>query len=371
MREGPIRRILIVKPSSLGDLVHTLPLANAIKDHWPEVEIDWLVNRAFEPLLSGHPAIARTFPFDRAGLRGPAGLWRGRRDLALLVRELRARRYDLSLDLQGLLRSGLFSFFSGARLRVGFANAREGSPLFYDRRIAPPDRLVHAIHRNLALVAAIGVPAPARPEFRLPVLPAARQAVRAALGSAVAPPSTGRAGAPAPRGAKDAATSRRVVSVFPLGRWSSKFWPPGRCAELLDGLALRPDLLPVLGGSGDERPYAREVASLARSPFLDLVGKTDLPGLVALVAESSVVVAQDSAALHLASALGRPTVGLFGPSTPRYSGPFGVPNRIVRLGLSCSPCLERRCPLGTTACLAELPGERVLSGVLSLLEKIG
>ncbi len=339
-------RVLVVKPSSLGDLVHTMPLVVRLKEVRPDVEIDWLVNRSFAPLLEGHPAIDRVVPFDRGRWQGPLATWEARGELRDLARRLRTRRYDVALDLQGLLRSAVLSVLSGARRRIGFAGAREGSAFFYHRRHPQPARLVHAVHRNLSLLEAIGVRVDPTVPIRFDLAPSDEDLARtrALLGPG----------------------DRPRVAVFPLGRWPSKTWPAAAAADLLDRLDAS-GATGVLAGAASEADYAAEVVARATRPHVDAVGRTDLRGLVALIAQADVVVAHDSAALHLASALDVPTVALFGPSNPRYSGPFGVPNRVVRLGLDCSPCMRRTCPLGTTACLHQLSGQAVHEAVLPLL----
>lgn len=324
--------------------MHTLPVATAVKRARPAVEVDWLVNRSLASLLEDHPAVDRAIPFDRGRWTGPWTTFRRQGEIVDLVRRLRRARYDVAIDFQGLLRSGLLTLASGARRRIGFANAREGSRLAYDAAVSPTDHLLHVVDRNLLLLEGV-VETDGRVEFDIEPHPGAVADVAALLEGAGRP---------------------RVV-VFPLGRWPSKHWPAAACATFLSRLAARTDAVGVLAGSPDDRPYADGVGRLIGHPHRDLVGRTDLRQLVALVADADLVVAQDSAALHLAGALGVPTVALFGPSNPRYSGPYGVDNRVLRAGVDCSPCMRRTCRLGTTACLTELTGEGVFETVQDLL----
>src|SRR5437763_8563774 len=131
------RRIGLIKPSALGDVIHALPVLGALRHRFPHAHLTWVVNRAYEPLLKGHSALDATLPFDRGALRG--GWWSALTHALRFGRELRAQRFDLVIDLQGLLRTGLMTAATGAPRRVGFANAREGANLFYTQRVAVPN----------------------------------------------------------------------------------------------------------------------------------------------------------------------------------------------------------------------------------------
>ncbi len=156
-------RICLIKPSSLGDVVHALPVLSALRDRWPSSHIAWVVNRGLRGLVEGHPYLDQVIPFDRAAARiNPKGL----REIGRFLTELRAERFDLTIDLQGLLRSGLMTAATGAPVRVGLASAREGAPRFYTDRIATsPDR-PHAVDRLLAVAAAFGADV-AMPRFQV------------------------------------------------------------------------------------------------------------------------------------------------------------------------------------------------------------
>ena len=164
------RRILLVKPSSLGDVIHALPVVSAIHRHWPEAELRWLVQPAWRSLVETHPGVSGTVLFPREKFRGPAG-WI--RSLAWL-RTLGDWKPDLAIDLQGLLRSALFARFSGAPRIIGLSDAREGARLLHGERVAVSAG-DHAVHRYLSVLDVLGIPRPDRAEFELPQgkLPAA------------------------------------------------------------------------------------------------------------------------------------------------------------------------------------------------------
>ncbi|MEW6249949.1 MAG: lipopolysaccharide heptosyltransferase II [Planctomycetota bacterium] len=345
-RSADPRRILLIKPSSLGDVVHALPVLAALRRAWPQAHIAWLVNSAFAPLLERHPLLDETIVFDR---RTYGRMLRSRRAAAAFIRfarDLRARQFDLVVDLQGLFRSGFLSWASGAPQRVGFAGAREFAWLFYTRRIRPPAAARHAVDRNVHLARALDLPVTA--EFPLPVAEDERRSARALLQAA--------AGRPVPH----------FLAVLPGARWESKRWPAARFADLIEDLSTYDSAVCVLLGAPDERPCATEILARCKAPLIDLVGRTSLPMLVALLAEADLVISNDSGPLHLAAALHRPLVALFGPTSPARTGPYSDTARVVQRPLPCAPCFRRRCPLGHHDCLQGLPVDAVLHSVREL-----
>ena len=157
------RRILLVKPSSLGDVIHSLPVVSAIHRHWPDAELRWLIQPAWRSLVESHPGVSGTILFPRDRFRSPSGWIRS----VAWLGTLRDLKPDLAIDLQGLLRSALFSRFSGAARVVGLSDAREGAWLLHGER-APVDNNAHAVTRYLAVLDILGIPKPERPEFELP-----------------------------------------------------------------------------------------------------------------------------------------------------------------------------------------------------------
>lgn len=336
IRDGAApRNILIIKPSSLGDIVHALPVLHGLRAKYPEAHIAWLVGTGFAPLLDGHPKIDELIRFDRARFgrmwRSPAifvEFWR-------LVAEIRRRRFDLVVDLQGLIRSGLMAWLSGG-WSVGFAEAREFAWAFYSRRVRPAAAAVHAVEKNLAVAAACGVTIKT-PEFDLAVTEAERTSARALL----AENGLGR---------PDAA----FLAVLPGARWASKQWPAARFAELIDRLAAEGRPRCVLLGAPSERWIAEAIVEACKSPPVDLVGRTNLRQLTAVLELSEQVICLDSGPMHIAAALGKPLVALFGPTNPQRTGPYSASARVVTHAVPCAPCYRRVCPLGHHDCLVRL-----------------
>ncbi len=340
-------RILIIKPSSLGDIVHALPVLAALRARHPRARIAWLAGESFAPLLEGHPLLDDVIRFDRRRfgrmLQSPRIFW----EFLRFVADLRRRRFDLVIDLQGLVRSGFLAFASGARERIGFAKARELAGAFYSRRVRCPADDVHAVDRNLCVAAALGLPADT-PGFPLALRPDEHAQARALLADVGTRPL------------------ERFTAVLPGARWPSKQWPAQHWAGLLARLA-QEDLPPavLLGGPGD-LPVLQAIQGACPVPLLSLVGRTSLRQLTALLARAELVICCDSGPMHLAAALGRPLVALFGPTNPQRTGPYGRAARVVSLSVPCAPCYARTCPLQHHDCLERLSIERVIAEVRKL-----
>ena len=325
-------RILIIKPSAIGDVVHTLPVLNLVRRQWPEAHVAWLVTPACSGLLDGHPQLDEVIPFERrrfgAGWRSPTaamGLFR-------FARELRRRTFDLVIDLQGLFRSGWLAWQTRAPVRVGFANAREFAPLFYTHRVPVENADQHAIDRYLTLAETLGCPREPV-EFRFATTAEDRRFVGQLLGD-------------------DAA----YAVLLPGTNWATKRWPVEHFAALVEPLRERFGLRAVAAGGPGDSDLARQIPGA-----LDLTGKTNLRQLVALLERSAVVVANDSGPMHIAAALGRPLVTPYGPTSPVRTGPYGRMDSVIRLDIVCSPCFSRTC--SHQSCLKWLGPEPVLREV--------
>jgi lipopolysaccharide heptosyltransferase I len=304
----PPRRLLLVRLSSLGDIVHALPVAAASRAAFPSAYIAWLVDERWCPLVeqvSGLDAV----------LSVPRNSWSGvRQEIARLRRE----RFDCVLDVQGLYKSALLARFSGSSLRVGFdwAHAREGpASLFYNLRVSP--KYGHRIDKNLALAAAIGAPAASagsqgRALFPLRVPPVAEASVREML---------------------RAQNVGEYFMLSPGGGWLSKCWPAERYGELHRRLAARFRCRGVISYGPGERALAESVRAAAGPPE-PLLLELDLPQLMAALRGAQFFVGADTGPLHLSVALGTPVIGLYGPTDPLQTGPYSREDVVIRNALS-------------------------------------
>lgn len=307
-------RILLIKPSSLGDIVHTFPVVSAIKAQWPGVHVTWVVKRQWAELVERAEGVDRVWPIDMT-----VSSW---------VREglaLRAERFDLALDMQGLFRSGVLAWVSGAPTRVGFANGREGSPWFYTNPVPVQDPNVHAVDRYLSMVGALGIGLPEKPRFQFKLLEENLQTVRAICHR------------------HGFVVDRPWIAMSIGARWPTKRWPLQAFAAVLDQL-YESQLGPVMIiGSSDERRGTSRLRALTASPFIDLCGEIPLGCLPALLSTASVMVTNDSGPMHIASALGVRVVAMFGPTSAIRTGPYGDGHQVLSGRVPCSPCFSRVC----------------------------
>ncbi|HVN08374.1 MAG TPA: glycosyltransferase family 9 protein [Patescibacteria group bacterium] len=297
-------RILIVRLSSLGDIIHALPVAAALRAANPSEYIGWLVDERWRPLLDQVEGLDAVFSVPRAGWQGLRGG----------IARLREARFDCVVDVQGLYKSALFAWLSGAPVRVGFdrAYAREGgASLFYTRRVTPAHG--HRIDKNLELSTALGAPPAAgargaRGQFPLRVPAEAEDRVRKIL--------------------RDHGVSTYYM-LSPGGGWISKCWPAERFGELHRRLASRFGWVGVVSYGPGERALAESVLAAAGTPAPLLV-ELDLPQLMAALRGAQVFIGGDTGPLHLSVALGTPVVGLYGPTDPVQTGPYSREDIVVR-----------------------------------------
>jgi lipopolysaccharide heptosyltransferase I len=307
------RRILLIKPSAIGDVVHALPILNLLRRRWPEAHISWLVTPICAGLLESHPQLDEIILFERHRY---AKFWRKPElmiELAELTRELRHGKFDLVVDLQGLFRSGWLTYQTRAPIRVGFTNAREFAWLGYTHQV-PVDIDQHAVDRYLAITELLGC-GRGPVEFVFATNDVDRQ-FAAHLTNGV----------------------ERYALLFPGTNWATKRWPVAHFAAMVEPLQQRFGLKSVVGGSSGEQQIASQVRGA-----LNLAGKTNLRQLTALIEGADLVISNDSGPMHIAAALNKPLVALFGPTNPTRTGPYLREDSVVRLDIPCSPCYARRC----------------------------
>jgi lipopolysaccharide heptosyltransferase I len=290
-------RILIIKPSSLGDVVQALPTVNLIRRKYPQAHISWLVNDTLTSLLPHCPIINEIILFERRRFGSLTQLPRFGNFLATL----NGRHFDIAVDLQGLLRSGIISWATRAPRRIGLSDAREGARFFYNEIVSVPR--AHAVDRYVLAAQHLGCDSTPI-EF--------------------------------PLGVPGSVTSEGLIAVNPSARWATKLWGNDKFAELIRRL---PAERVVLTGSAAERGQIDTIAQGRRN----LAGQTDLFQLAELYRRCQVVITNDSGPMHLAAAVGTPVVAIFGPTDPALTGPYGDHHVVLRAGIPCSPCFKGHC----------------------------
>ena len=364
-------KILLIKLSAVGDVVHTIPVLNKLRRRYPMAQLDWLVTPAIAELLRHHPAITQIIEFEREAWSTP---WRLTpfSSFARLAAKLRAASYDLVVDMHGQFRTAVLTFATGAPARIGFdrprarvwdasprkfpeqarkhawQGAREGSWVAYTHHIPVPTLDLHAVDRYLNVGPILGLDSEPV-DFSFPIPQSAVSWVEALL-------------------AEHGADGAEIVIMAPGTIWETKHWGSEKFAEVA-GHFLSKGLAVILIGSQRERVVCEEVAALAPG-VIDLAGMTALSELAALIRRSAISITNDSGPMHLAVALDRPVVSIFGPTDPVWIGPYRRTNAVLHADLECSPCYLRKlkdchhnhaCMLGVSASVVIERAERILS----------
>jgi heptosyltransferase I len=338
-------KILIVRLGSLGDIMHAIPAQQQIARRLPEAEIHWLAEPVYAPLLANLPGVRAVWQADTKGWRRRAlGWWHA----AGMLRKLRRQSFDLAIDFQGLLKSALLARFSGAAEIIGFSreNLREpAAERFYTRKIqAPNNQGKHVIELNLELARYLGCNGDSSPVIPLQIPPDASARVIQKL--------------------KGFGLTKRPVLVNPGAGWVTKLWPPEKYAQLAVRIEDELDF-PVLFTYGpDETTILCEIRESMGRPVRSF--PTSIMELAALCGESRLMIAGDTGPLHLAVALGTPTVAILGPTSPWRNGPFNRDDPVIKRYLPCSDCYKRRCD--QFICM-EIPVQEVFEAVAHRLQK--
>ena len=330
-------RILIIKLSSLGDVLHGIPVVSALRKNLPDARISWLVSNSFAPVVSMVPGVDRIYGFDREAFRRFRALPASLRRLRALIKELQTARFDVVIDLQCLLRSALFAFAAKVPVRIGLDNAREGARFFYTQAVPVAGKNLHAVDQNLAVLPYILPDAvPVTPDFTLAVPDGAAKTMRQVL--------------------RQSGVEKPYALLLPGARWASKIWPAAHFRQLASELAASRKLPVVVAGGVAEK---KDWATFRAQGVTSLIGQTSLEELAALVQGAAFLVTNDSGPMHLGACFNKRVLVLMGPTRPEKTGPYNAPE-ILQKKLPCVPCLRRICPRRDVPmeCLTTLlPGE--------------
>ncbi|MDB6109770.1 MAG: Lipopolysaccharide heptosyltransferase [Pedosphaera sp.] len=332
-------KILILKPSSLGDVIHALPVLRLIKLHQPQSEVYWWLEAGLMPLLEGDPDLAGTFRFHRKRWAAPMH-WP---EMVRSVRAMRRKRFDVAIDLQGLARSAIFTWLSNAGVNLGLGSqlegSREGARAAYDRVAPQTPEGTHAVDRYLSVLPLLGVPVHERFQW-LPERPAVSAQVRE----------------------KWQPGGQRWIMLLPGARWNNKRWPVENFTELARQLLrIAPELrIGILGGN-DDCALGYAIAAVDPARCLDLTGRTSLPEMIEWIRLSELTITNDTGPMHVAAALRKPVIALFGPTNPNDTGPYGQKQNVLQVThLPCVPCMKSSCSyVEPLACLRAITPAQV------------
>jgi heptosyltransferase I len=325
------RKILIVKPSSLGDVVHSLPFLSALHECFPFAEIHWVISRGLEGLLEGNPLVGKLWIIDKDKWKDAGRLLGTVSELGQLAKGLRNEAYDIAVDLQGLMRSGLITGATSAPVRIGFAEAREGSSIFYTRKVKG-GRDIHAVDRYLKVAEALGCEVD-KVRFPLPLVREPEKVLKL----------------------KDELGDYAVF--VPGARWKTKKWPAEYFAALASMLPIRSV---IVGGAAD-RGIASIIEEQSKGKALSMAGETNIGDLIWIIRRAKLVITNDSGPMHIAAACGIPVVAIFGPTSPARTGPYGQNHIIVSSSRECAPCYRRTCK--GLKCMTDITPEMVLGKI--------
>lgn len=333
-------RILIVRMSALGDIVHALPVLAALRRAWPAAKVDWIVDEAYAPILSLAEGLHQSV-IVRAKSGNPEGLpprFGGGAGYIQAVRYLRAQKYEAALDLQGLLKSAVWARLSGAARVIGFDRAHLREPLaasFYTETVVPLEA-PHVIQKNLSILKALGVPTSA---MELPLHPAASSATTAAVAAA--------------------GGARKYAVLNPGAAWPNKRWPAERFGALAAQLHARTGLSSLVTWGPNERELAEQVIA-ASDGAAAAAPPTEIADLAVLMRDAALVVSGDTGPLHIAAAMGAPLVGLYGPTWPERNGPWDPDDQVISRAGGCVCHHKRQCLRGAP-CINEIEVADVLA----------
>jgi 3-deoxy-D-manno-octulosonic-acid transferase/heptosyltransferase-1 len=341
--------ILIIKLSAVGDVVHSLPFLEVLRDRFPSAMIDWVVEEDASGIVESHPEIDRLIIFPRKSwlkrfIKKGEYIGVGK-EVTKFLKELKSRRYDIVVDLQGLLKSGILTFLANGKRKIALNGGREGSLIFTNEKVAIPDPDLHALDKYLCIARYLGATNPAW-NGQIPIYDTDEEHVDYLLG--------------------EIGNNSTLVAVNPMAKWESKLWELHRFASLADTIKEELGAGVVFTGSEGDKAAIEDIRSGMKTRALNLAAKTTLKELAYLYQKCAAVICTDTGPMHVAAAMGSPVVvALFGPTSPLRTGPYGAKHRVIRAGLECSPCFKKRCD--DMSCMKKITVEMVFGAVREVL----
>jgi len=341
--------ILIVKLSAIGDVVHTLPSLAAIRVLYPDAHITWVIEEASSDIIQNHPHLDRILVSRRKywvdNLKKFRNISKTITEIRSLISDLRDRHYDLVIDFHGLLKSSVFVFLSGGKMKLGYDSMQEMSGLFLNDKIFQ-DMSKHAVDRYMDFPRHLGAEVE-QPEFSISIEEDNKTRVRRLLR------------------ANNIDNTDSFVAINAIAFWKTKLWDDDKFARLCDRIVEELHYTVVFTGSASDGSIER-IRSKMTQPSVNLEGRTSLRDLAYLYTLSVLLVTTDSGPMHIAAAVKTPTVALFGPTDPARTGPYGENHIVIRKKLSCSPCFLKRC--NTNQCMQEISTDEVFEAIKTVIK---
>jgi len=339
------KSILIIKLSAIGDVVHALPFLDVLRENFPDARIDWLVEEQAYQIIAGHSGLDRVI----VSLRNS---WKNRllqfksfmsviKEVKVFLKELRSYEYDLVIDLQGLLKSGVLVGLTKGKRKIGMSGAREGGWVFLNERPVPVDYDQHAIDRYLRVAGYLACDIGSW-KGDIPVSDSDKKWVNDLLNVS---------------GVK----KWPVVAINPMARWKTKLWDSESFAALANRITDELSCKVIFTGSNTDRNVIEDISGKMERRPINLAGQTSLKQLAYLFTRCAALVTTDTGPMHIAAAMGCRVVSLFGPTAPWRTGPYGQSHTVIRADLECSPCFKKKCE--DMRCMKEITVDRVFEAV--------
>lgn len=344
--------ILIVKLSSIGDVIHTLPSLAALKQAFPDANISWLIEEAAASVVYGNPYLDHLIVSRRKAwtenLKKGVRIGETFKEIKIFIKQLRQRPYDVVIDFNGLFKSSLMVMLSGARRKIGYNSLQELSGLFYNEKIFE-DMQKHAVDRYLDFVRYLGAPCD-NPAFYLPITQTDREKVDALLS------------------ASGIAKDKRFIAISPMSfAGETRLWYEDKFAALADRINKELNIDVVFTGNRSNGMIDK-IQTMMTSKVINLENKTTLLELAYLYERAELLITPDSGPMHIAAAMGTQVIALFGPSAHWRTGPYGKGHQIITANLSCSPCFLKKCP--TRQCMKNISPDQVFTVVQKMLREV-
>ena len=319
------QNILLIKMSALGDVMHALPCAAALRELYPKAKITWIVHPQFSTFIPESPIVDEVIYFDKKAF-SKMSLRDKLREIFHMRNMLRSKKFDLVLDLQGLFKSAVIAWLTGCPNRYGYNDMREGSWVV-SKPVHGNNDHGHIVQQYLDVIRFLGSKVK-EPDFPMPALNEEKKKMQELLLSAF--------------GDKD---NEKFVAIVPGAGWITKEWPVEYFIDLSERLIEKGKYIVLIGSTAEIDKGKKISAALPKERVLNLINKTNLKELAALMGNVGLCIGGDTGPVHIAAAMGTRIIALFGASSGHRAGPYGKRVTIISTDEKCAPCFKRKCPL--------------------------